>query len=126
VPVRRKIWETTALSLSRNLLRFRSPTARSDRAEEAGAYRFNARPPEASAREGAGSMGLLRLSRDLSVSILRHARQAQPPVHLLALREVYWVVARRPGTEPGYAEIGHKTLSDRADFGGLREQPGKR
>jgi hypothetical protein len=40
VPVRRKIWETTALSLSRNLLRFRSPTARSDGAEEAGAYRF--------------------------------------------------------------------------------------
>jgi hypothetical protein len=71
-------------------------------------------------------MGLLRLRRDLSVSALRHSRQAHPPLHMLALREVHRLVARRPSAEPGDGEIGHQTLGDRTDFGCLREQPGKR
>jgi hypothetical protein len=71
-------------------------------------------------------MGLLRLRRDLSVSVLRDPRQAQPAIEMLALREVHGVVARCPGAEPGDGEIGHQTLGDRTDFGCLREQPGER
>ena len=59
-------------------------------------------------------------------SALGHSRQAQAPIEMLALRKVYRVVARRPGAEPGDGEIGHQTLADRTDFGGLCEQPDKR
>jgi hypothetical protein len=45
---------------------------------------------------------------------------------MLALREIFGVVARRSGTEPGDGEIGHQTLGSVSDVRGLCEQPSKR
>jgi len=79
---RHLIWETTVRSLSQNLLSFCSPTARSDGVEGSGrgarAVFFQCQPAGGRLTSGAGSMGLLRLRRDLSVSVLRDPHQAQP------------------------------------------------
>jgi hypothetical protein len=82
--------EIAAKSPARNLRSFCSPSAQLDRVEQgwawrAGACRFNASPLEAGKREGPGHRFSVS-RRDLSVSALRHSRQAQPPIEMLALR----------------------------------------